>query len=225
MERARPDASRPARRLVASLAVVVCLLATTPPTDGRAAPVDPAAAPDHGRSAVGTVTAPLPGPSADGGPTDERRVVWPDGALLAPVDGPVVRRFHVVSRYGPGHRGVDLAARPGTPVRAPAAGVVTWAGAVAGRRWVTVDHGWVRTTVGPLASIRVPRGRAVGAGDVVGTSATAHGLDAVHVSARIGQRYVDPLSLVRPVVSLLPLTGTVAPVPRPGRTVPGGTWR
>lgn len=59
-----------------------------------------------------------------------------------PPDGP----------YRPGHRGVDLAAGPGTPVLAAGAGVVGYAGVLAGRGVVTVVHpgDGLRTTYEPV---------------------------------------------------------------------------
>src|SRR5262249_41228396 len=52
---------------------------------------------------------------------------------LPPVDGAVVRPFQAPAfAYGPGHRGIDLAAAPGTPARAAGDGVVSFAGSVAG---------------------------------------------------------------------------------------------
>ncbi|WMX44829.1 M23 family metallopeptidase [Streptomyces roseicoloratus] len=40
--------------------------------------------------------------------------------------------------YAAGHRGIDLAAPPGTPVRAPATGTITFAGPVAGHGVLTL---------------------------------------------------------------------------------------
>lgn len=133
--------------------------------------------------------------------------------LDRPVPGAVLAGFDAPTRYGPGHRGVDLAAAPGSPVRAAAAGRVTFAGRVVGSTWVTVDHGDVRTTVGPLGSMAVQRGAWVGRGAVLGTSGHAHGRAALHWSARTGDTYVDPLTVGRVVASLVP-----------DRLVPRGVW-
>ena len=71
------------------------------------------------------------------------------------------------SEYGPGHRGIDVAAAAGTPVRSVAPGVVTFAGRVAGVDVVTVDHGDERSTYQPVAA-DVRRGDAVRRGQVLG---------------------------------------------------------
>lgn len=135
-------------------------------------------------------------------------------ALVLPVDGEVLHGFSADGRFGPGHRGIDLATTPGSPVRAPGTGLVTFAGTVVDARWVTVDLGWVRATVGPLETVGVTRGERVTAGQTVGTSGRAHDLAALHLSTRIGQRYVDPLRLTRPRVSLVPVSrGAVTSVP------------
>jgi murein DD-endopeptidase MepM/ murein hydrolase activator NlpD len=97
------------------------------------------------------------------------------------------------SIYGAGHRGVDLGAADGAAVRASAAGLVTFAGRVVDALWVTVDHGPIRTTVGPLSSADVVRGDRVMRGSILGRAGRAHGRAAVHWSARRGDRYVDPL--------------------------------
>ena len=128
-----------------------------------------------------------PGPAACG--------VW-----LAPVDGPVVRAFQAPAfAYGPGHRGIDFAAPPGTPVRASGDGVVAFAGAVAGSLHVVVAHdGKLRTTYAFLAGIsvragdRVTRGQVVGAAGGTGPEHEAGGL---HFGVRLGDRYVDPQRL------------------------------
>src|SRR4029453_7120872 len=70
--------------------------------------------------------------------------------------------------YGPGHRGVDLAGTPGGPVLAAGAGVVVYAGVLAGRGVVSVDHpGGLRTTYEPL-TVAVRAGAAVAPGALLG---------------------------------------------------------
>ncbi len=121
-----------------------------------------------------------------------------------PVPGPVVATWDPpATRYSAGHRGVDLAVRPGERVTAMGDGVVGWAGIVAGTAWISVDHpGGIRTTVGPMATVVVTRGQPVIRGKVLGTATgRAHvGAEAVvaglHVSARVDGDYVDPASLV-----------------------------
>lgn len=147
--------------------------------------------------------------------------------LAPPVDGEVVARFDAPTTYGPGHRGVDLRARPGTSVRAPTAGRVTFAGTVVGARWVTVEHGALRSTVGPLATVAVGAGDRVAGGGVLGTSGRAHGLDAVHWSVRRGDTYLDPLGVLAlpRVATLLPRTVAVGPHLAGSGVDAGGAWR
>ena len=111
--------------------------------------------------------------------------------------------------YAAGHRGVDLAAAPGVPVLAAGAGTVVFAGAVAGRPVVSVDHpGGLRTTYEPVAPT-VAAGQVVALGTPLGALATGHaGCPAaacLHWGLRRGEVYLDPLSLLRPPrVRLLP---------------------
>jgi murein DD-endopeptidase MepM/ murein hydrolase activator NlpD len=100
------------------------------------------------------------------------------------------------SRWGPGHRGLDLAAQPGQEVRAVAAGVVTHRGRVAGRGTLTVTHpGGVRSTYEPVASTlakgdTVTRGQPVGmVGDEAGHCRPS---TCLHLGAIRGQDYLDP---------------------------------
>lgn len=116
---------------------------------------------------------------------------------LPPVDGPVVADFAPSDGYA-GHWGVDLAARPGSEVRAPDSGTVTFAGRVAGMRSVTIrlaDE--LRVSLSYLSSIEVEVGERVPAGMIVGRSGLAHGEPAVHLSTRIGGTYVDPMAYLR----------------------------
>ncbi|UZN04841.1 murein hydrolase activator EnvC family protein [Cellulomonas sp. S1-8] len=132
-----------------------------------------------------------------------------------PLDAPVM----VLRAFDPppqpwlaGHRGVDLAASAGARVRAPAAGVVTFAGPVAGRGVVTVLHDdGLRSSLEPVRPSRTV-GTRVGAGDEVGTlSGDAHGGvpggPALHWGVRTDDRYVDPWALLpgRGPVVLLPV--------------------
>ena len=122
------------------------------------------------------------------------------GVWLAPVDGPVVRAFQAPAfAYGPGHRGIDFAAPPGTPVRASGDGVVAFAGSVAGSLHVVVAHdGNLRTTYAFLAGIGVRAGDRVERGQVVGTAGSTgaeHDVEGLHFGVRLGDRYVDPQRL------------------------------
>ncbi|MEU8589618.1 M23 family metallopeptidase [Streptomyces sp. NPDC048664] len=149
------------------------------------------------------------GPPARRGPTP------PDPAAAVPAVArlwPVGTRPAVVrgwdppeTPYGPGHRGVDLAARPGDPVRAVADGRVVFAGEVAGRGAVSVELSGtgsppLRTTYEPVRA-SVHEGDAVSAGDVVGTleAPAVHCLSTcLHWGLRRGAAYLDPLSLLPP---------------------------
>ena len=82
-----------------------------------------------------------------------------------PVDGPVLRPFVLGDDpYAGGqHRGIDVAAAAGAPVRSPATGVVSFAGTVpGGGRTLTVEtaDGYSVTLV-HLGSIAVPRASAI----------------------------------------------------------------
>ncbi|MDT0470088.1 peptidoglycan DD-metalloendopeptidase family protein [Streptomyces gibsoniae] len=107
--------------------------------------------------------------------------------------------------YGPGHRGVDLAAPPGDPVRAVAAGRVVFAGRVAGRGVVSVELAGtgsppLRTTYEPVRA-SVQEGDTVRPGEVLGVlePPTAHCAGAcLHWGLLRGETYLNPLSLLPP---------------------------
>ena len=131
--------------------------------------------------------------------------VWP----LQP-DPEVVRGFdppEVV--WGSGHRGVDLLGSPGQAVHAALAGTITFAGVLAGRGVVVVDHGETRTTYEPVTA-SLDRGAAVARGAVIGTLETAGShcppRSCLHWGWKRGEDYLDPLRLVGAgAVRLLPL--------------------
>ncbi|MFC4603059.1 M23 family metallopeptidase [Rhodococcus kronopolitis] len=111
----------------------------------------------------------------------------------------------------PGHRGVDLVGTPGGPVLAAGDGVVVFAGDVAGRPVVSVDHpGGLRTTYEPVRATVRP-GLRVTRGAVLGTLEPDHPgcAECLHWGLRRGRLYLDPLGLVRSTpVRLKPLNGS-----------------
>ena len=126
-----------------------------------------------------------------------------------PVDGPVLRPFSFGSDpYAAGqHRGIDIGAPSGTPVRAAAGGVVSFAGTVPkGGKTVTIQTstGYAVTLV-HLGSIRVIRGTTVEEGATVGTVGPSGVPDIpepyVYLGIRVAsddQGYVDPLLFLPP---------------------------
>ncbi|MFD3821506.1 M23 family metallopeptidase [Streptomyces sp. NPDC058625] len=130
--------------------------------------------------------------------------------------------------YGRGHRGADLAAVPGTPVRAVAAGRVSFAGQVAGRGVVSVelsDTGTppLRTTYEPVHP-SVEKGARVAPGEVVGAVAATDPARSPHCTAPClhwgllrADVYLDPLALLPPWLlragppRLLPVLGLPVP--------------
>jgi murein DD-endopeptidase MepM/ murein hydrolase activator NlpD len=122
----------------------------------------------------------------------------------------VVRPFDPPTTvYGAGHRGVDLRGTARVVVRAAAAGVVLFAGAVAGRGVVVLLHpDGIRTEYEPVRPV-VRVDVHVAAGQPIGVLTGRHrGCPGVclHWGARRGDTYLDPLRLLAPLgpVVLLP---------------------
>ncbi|WP_327318139.1 murein hydrolase activator EnvC family protein [Streptomyces sp. NBC_01235] len=145
---------------------------------------------------------------------------WPVGTHPA-----VVRGWEPpATPYARGHRGVDLAAPPGAPVRAVAPGRVSFAGRVAGRGVVAVelrDTGEppLRTTYEPVR-VSVRKGDEVSPGQVIGTvepRGSHCAVTCVHWGLLRGEAYLDPLSLLPPWLlrrgpsRLLPVLGVPLP--------------
>lgn len=131
--------------------------------------------------------------------TVTERFQWP----LAPPH-PVLRRFQPPSTpWGPGHRGVDLGGRVAEPVLAAGTGLVLYAGRLADRSLVSIEHdGGLRTTYEPIRpAVRV--GDQVARGQVIGTLLAGHpGCPAtaptvcLHWGVHRDSVYLDPLRLV-----------------------------
>ncbi len=190
--------------------VLLSVVAPGPSEAGRAPGTRAAAA--AAAVAEGTDRLPDPGvPAVASG--------WPVG------DRPTVLRGWEppATPYGRGHRGVDLAALAGAPVRAVAAGTVSFAGRVAGKGVVSVELAGtgdppLRTTYEPVA-VSVEKGEEVAAGGVLGTvePSGSHCTGCLHWGLLRGDVYLDPLSLLPPWLLdagpavLLPVLGVPDP--------------
>ena len=97
-------------------------------------------------------------------PAPVREGVWP----LAPRPQVVEGFDPPATRWGAGHRGVDLLGHVGQRVHTSLGGTVTFATPLAGRGVVVVDHGGVRTTYEPV-SASVSVGEVLARGAVIGT--------------------------------------------------------
>lgn len=123
-----------------------------------------------------------------------------EGAWRWPVDGArsVVEPFRAPAHeYGPGHRGMDVAAAAGAVVIAPAPGVVAFRGAVVDRPLITIDHGGGRVSTWEPVSSTLSPGDSVDAGDPMGTvAAGGHAAGGtLHVGVRLDGHYINPLPL------------------------------
>ncbi|MFF3764850.1 peptidoglycan DD-metalloendopeptidase family protein [Streptomyces sp. NPDC001922] len=208
------------------------------PPAGRPAPHRTVvAAPAGPRERASDERRPTPGdqpdPAPDGPGAGEPSIgrAWPVGGPDAGARPEVVRGWAPPpSPYSAGHRGVDLAARPGGTVRAAAAGRVSFAGSVAGRPVLVIELDGtgsppLRITYEPVRPT-VRKGDRVTAGQPVGTlDGRSHcPAGCLHWGLRRGDRYLDPLSLLPAWMlrggpsRLLPVFG----VPEPQGTAPSG---
>ncbi|MFF3560241.1 murein hydrolase activator EnvC family protein [Streptomyces sp. NPDC002574] len=165
-----------------------------------------------------------------GGPADRAWPVAGAGGARRPV---VERGFDPpLVRWAAGHRGVDLRAGPGAPVRAAAPGQVAYAGSVAGRGVVVIRLAeGLRITYQPVRAT-VAVGEEVRAGQVVGVLADGPWHcpgGCLHWGLLRGEFYLDPLSLLSDRIlrggpsRLLPVFGVPLPEGTGGGAMPEGT--
>ncbi len=131
-------------------------------------------------------------------------------AYAPPVALRLLRAFDPpATPYGPGHLGVDLRVPAGGVVRSAGAGVVRFAGQVAGRGVVVIAHAdGISTEYEPVRPF-VARGAAVRQGQPIGVLSGTHRRcpgRCLHWGARRATVYLDPLALLRRLapVRLLP---------------------
>jgi murein DD-endopeptidase MepM/ murein hydrolase activator NlpD len=119
--------------------------------------------------------------------------------------------------YCAGNRGLEYRVGWRVAVRAVASGTVSWAGSIAGTRYVVVRHvdGW-RATYGRLDAALLETGDVVRAGAAVGVASGR-----LFFGLRQGDRYIDPapfLAELRGRPRLVPIDG------RPARPAPPPRW-
>ena len=150
-------------------------------------------------------------------------VVTPQASAWSwPLRGDVLRPYSLgPDPYAAGqHRGVDVAGSAGEPVRAPAAGAVSFAGVVpSSGRTVTIQTDGYAVSLTHLGEITVAKGAAVAEGDAVGIAGQSGEAEwptpYVHLGIRVSSAadgYVDPATLLPP--------RAVAPPPPPAAEAP-----
>jgi len=122
-----------------------------------------------------------------------------------PVQGVVVDYFRAPKTdYGPGNRGWEYSLPVGSEVRAPGSGVVAFAGPVAGRLVISIDHpDGIRSSMTGLGRIYVQAGDRVSVGEPVGSSTTV-----LHLGFRRNGKYIDPALLLA-----ISLHAVLVPIP------------
>jgi murein DD-endopeptidase MepM/ murein hydrolase activator NlpD len=134
-----------------------------------------------------------------------------------PVAGRVTDPFRAPScPFCAGNRGLEYRVGANTQVRAVAAGVVAWAGSIAGTSYVVVRHtnGW-RTTYGQLSRSGLRTGDRLARRSLIGTAS-----DSFYFGLRVGEEYRDPATHFGRLVGrprLIPVDGSAARRPPPPR--------
>jgi murein DD-endopeptidase MepM/ murein hydrolase activator NlpD len=99
------------------------------------------------------------------------------------------------------HDGIDIAANTGTPVQAPAPGIVTFAGSTPGYgKSVVLDHGQqIQTVFGHLQKIDVSRGQKVERGQQIALSGTTGRSTGphLHYEVIVSGKPVNPVGYLR----------------------------
>ena len=145
----------------------------------------------------------IPGGQAAAAARQREALVSGRGTLLRNFDWPV--RGRLTSGYGPRwgryHYGIDLAVPTGTPVRAAAAGVVTFSGWEGGYGYlVVIDHGQrVETRYAHNSQLLVRPGQRVRRGEIIARSGNTGNSTGPHVHFEIRYRgqAVNPLRYLK----------------------------
>ncbi len=123
--------------------------------------------------------------------------IWPTSGWLSSTFG---KRISPFSGRLQNHNGIDIAARPGTPIVAPASGVVSYSRFNGGfGRFLKIDHGYgIKTHYGHLSKISVKVGQQVKRGEVIayvgntGLSTGPH----LHYEVSVNKVTIDPMRYI-----------------------------
>jgi len=126
-------------------------------------------------------------------PVNSQPSIWPvDGRLM----GAFGERTDPFSGEGAFHKGVDISAPTGTPIRATADGIVVFAQMENGYgRIIKIDHGdGMQTFYAHLSRFYVQAGQDVRRGEVIGAVGTSGRVTAAHLhyEVRLGGAPVNP---------------------------------
>jgi septal ring factor EnvC (AmiA/AmiB activator) len=123
------------------------------------------------------------------------------GQLGWPARGTIARRFgtlpHDRSKAILSRRGIDIEVDDGSPVVAPVAGTVRYAGPIRGLdQGVIIDHGTYVTVVAKLREIALPVGEPIASGDRIGRAARHRVYLEVRIKLGPGGLPIDPEPLL-----------------------------
>ena len=130
--------------------------------------------------------------------SDHPGLSWP---LLGPISSEYGKRSDPFTGEEKFHHGLDIAAREGTPIRAPMAGTVTFAGEKGGYGLTTIlDHGnGLSTLYAHQRNLTMKAGDRVQRGDVIGKSGNTGRSTGPHLHFEVRQNgtSVDPMTLLK----------------------------
>ena len=153
----------------------------------------------------------------------ETRFIWP---VTGPISGVYGSQTILNGQPRAPHMGVDIAASPGTPIKAPAAGTVTLAEKdffMTGGT-VMIDHGYGLSTVYfHMSRLDVRLGQKVAQGQIIGAVGATGRATGPHLHWGLNwyQLRLDPALVVGPMPVSSPASDGAAKTTAPGAGAPG----
>ena len=153
----------------------------------------------------------------------ETRFIWP---VTGPISGVYGSQTILNGQPRAPHMGVDIAAPPGTPIKAPAAGTVTLAEKdffMTGGT-VMIDHGYGLSTVYfHMSRLDVRLGQKVAQGQIIGAVGATGRATGPHLHWGLNwyQLRLDPALVVGPMPVSSPASDGAAKTTAPGAGAPG----